>query len=79
MMLIYSLIEAPTLTVRQFQSNIGRAVESQETEGVIYISMFVTEQIRAHTSFLIISPLRERFVSKGEVVCIQCVVTCGIY
>ena len=48
-------------------------------EGVIYISKFVTEQIRTHTSFLIISPLRERFVSKGEFVCIRCFVTSGTY
>ena len=68
-----------TLTARQFKSNIGKAVESQEMEGIIYISKFVTEQIRAQTSFLIISPLRERFLSKGEVLCTHCFVTYGIY
>jgi len=67
------------LTVRQFKSNILKAVESQEMEGVIYISKFVTEQIRAQISFLIISPLRESFVSKRELVCTRCFVTCCTY
>jgi len=51
-------------------------LKSQEMEDAIYISKFVTEQIRAQTLFLIISSLCERFVSKGEIVCTHCLVRC---